>query len=50
MDIIAPVGMCLGAIVVAAAAYFIVTFIKGKLTERRERRACEQIQRNRPRR
>ncbi len=53
MEILAPIGMCLAAIVVAAAVYFVVTFIKGKIVESRERRAAAQKQqaqkRQRPR-
>ncbi|MCI7730928.1 hypothetical protein [Enorma burkinafasonensis] len=36
-DIIEPVGMIVGVIVAVAAVYFIVTAIKGKVQERRER-------------
>lgn len=31
------IGLCVGAIVAAAVIYFVVTAIKGKRTERKER-------------
>lgn len=36
------IGLCLGAIVAAAVIYFVVTAIKGKRAERKEREALKQ--------
>lgn len=36
------IGLCVGAIVAAAAIYFVVTAIKGKRAERKEREALKQ--------
>ena len=36
------IGLCVGAIVAAAGIYFVVTAIKGKSAERKEREALKQ--------
>lgn len=36
------IGLCMGAIVAAAVIYFVVTAIKGKRAERKEREALKQ--------
>ena len=36
------IGLCVGAIVAAAVIYFVVTAIKGKRAERKERAALKQ--------
>lgn len=36
------IGLCAGAIVAAAVIYFVVTAIKGKRAERKEREALKQ--------
>ena len=36
------IGLCVGAIVAAAVIYFVVTAIKGKRAERKEREAFKQ--------
>ena len=36
------IGLCVGAIVAAAVIYFVVTAIKGKRAERRERAMLKQ--------
>lgn len=36
------IGLCVGAIVAAAVIYFVVTVIKGKRAERKEREALKQ--------
>ena len=36
------IGLCVGAIVAAAAIYFVVTAIKGKRAERKERAMLKQ--------
>ena len=36
------IGPCVGAIVAAAVIYFVVTAIKGKRAERKEREALKQ--------
>ena len=36
------IGLCVGAIVAAAVIYFVVTAIKGKRAERKEREALKQ--------
>lgn len=36
------IGLCVGAIVAAAVIYFVVTAIKGKRSERKEREALRQ--------
>lgn len=36
------IGLCVGAIVAAAVIYFVVTAIKGKKAERKERKALKQ--------
>lgn len=36
------IGLCLGAIVAAAVIYFVVTAIKGKRAERKERAMLKQ--------
>lgn len=36
------IGLCVGAIVAAAVIYFVVTAIKGKRVERKEREALKQ--------
>lgn len=36
------IGLCVGAIVAAAIIYFVVTAIKGKRVERKERAALKQ--------
>lgn len=36
------IGLCVGAIVAAAVIYFVVTAIKGKRDERKEREALKQ--------
>lgn len=36
------IGLCVGAIVAAAVIYFVVTTIKGKKAERKEREALKQ--------
>jgi len=36
------IGLCVGAIVVAAVIYFVVTAIKGKRAERKERTMLKQ--------
>lgn len=36
------IGLCVGAIVAAAVIYFVVTGIKGKRAERKEREALKQ--------
>lgn len=36
------IGLCVGAIVAAAVIYFVVTAIKGKKVERKEREARKQ--------
>ena len=36
------IGLCVGAIVAAAVIYFVVTAIKGKRAERKERVALKQ--------
>lgn len=36
------IGLCVGAIVAAAVIYFVVTAIKGKRAERKERGALKQ--------
>lgn len=36
------IGLCVGAIVVAAVIYFVVTAIKGKRAERKERAMLKQ--------
>ena len=41
------IGLCVGAIVAAAAIYFVVTAIKGRRAERKEREALEQHQNQR---
>lgn len=38
------IGLCVGAIVAAAAIYFVVTAIKGRRAERKEREALEKHQ------
>lgn len=42
LDIIGSIGLCVGAIVAAAVIYFVVTAIKGKRAERKEREALKQ--------
>ena len=36
------IGLCMGAIIAAAVIYFVVTAIKGKKAERKEREAFKQ--------
>ena len=36
------IGLCVGAIVAAAVIYFVVTAIKGKRAERKERETLKQ--------
>lgn len=36
------IGLCVGTIVAAAVIYFVVTAIKGKKAERKEREALKQ--------
>lgn len=36
------IGLCVGAIVAAAVTYFVVTAIKGKRAERKERATLKQ--------
>lgn len=40
--ILGSIGLCVGAIVAAAVIYFVVTTIKGKRAERKEREALKQ--------
>ena len=40
--ILSSIGLCVGAIVAAAVIYFVVTAIKGKKAERKEREALKQ--------
>ena len=37
------IGLCVGAIVAAAVIYFVVTAIKGKRAERKERTMLKQL-------
>ena len=39
---LSSIGLCVGAIVAAAVIYFVVTAIKGKRAERKEREALKQ--------
>lgn len=47
-EILAPLGICLGTIVVAAVLYFVVSAIKTKRAERREREAYCRSRENKP--
>ena len=38
LDILAPVGLFLGVVASAAALYFVVTWIRGKISDRRDTR------------
>lgn len=40
--LLGSIGLCVGAIVAAAVIYFVVTAIKGKRAERKEREALKQ--------
>ena len=40
--LLGSIGLCVGAIVAAAVIYFVVTAIKGKKAERKEREALER--------
>ena len=40
--ILSSIGLCVGAIVAAAVIYFVVTAIKGKRAERKERAMLKQ--------
>ena len=40
--ILSSIGLCVGSIVAAAVIYFVVTAIKGKRAERKEREALKQ--------
>ena len=41
MAMLGSIGLCVGAIVAAAVIYFVVTAIKGKRAERKERAALK---------
>ena len=47
-EILAPLGICLGTIVAAAALYFVVAAIKTKQAERREREVYRRSRENKP--
>lgn len=48
-EFIGPIALCVVTIVAAAAAYFVVTLIKGKAAERKEQQALHDLEAKRPR-
>lgn len=46
---IGPIALCVVTIIAAAAAYFVVTLVKGKAAERKEQQAWRELEAKRPR-